>query len=119
MTSLHCSVARQHHVIAVFLNLHALGIENSIICFYRFVCFTFSFSFLVFDLCLFTEVSGQNFVDEDDGEKLRNESVPKRHKRAAADAFSNDQVSLQLTQEHQKITFGTSSAYSSCLGYNT
>ncbi|KAM1482638.1 hypothetical protein TB2_034220 [Malus domestica] len=38
------------------------------------------------------EVSGQNFVDEDDGEKLRNESIPKRHKRAAADAFSNDQL---------------------------
>ncbi|BBH09584.1 cold regulated gene 27, partial [Prunus dulcis] len=39
-----------------------------------------------------TEVSGQNFVDEDHGGKLSNASKPKRLKRVAADASSNDQI---------------------------
>ncbi|CAB4290499.1 unnamed protein product [Prunus armeniaca] len=39
-----------------------------------------------------TEVSGQNFVDEDHGGKLSNASKPKRLKRIAADASSNDQI---------------------------
>ncbi|KAL6270419.1 hypothetical protein ACE6H2_027330 [Prunus campanulata] len=38
-----------------------------------------------------TEVSGQNFVDEDHGGKLGNASKPKRLKRVPADASSNDQ----------------------------
>ncbi|KAK9942084.1 hypothetical protein M0R45_007773 [Rubus argutus] len=39
-----------------------------------------------------TEVSGQNFVDEEHRGKLSCEFIPKRFKRASADASSNDQL---------------------------
>lgn len=77
---------------SVLFNLMLL-IDNSIMCFYSYLYFFFLCVRLwFFDHCLFTEVSGQNFVHEDHRGKLSREFIPKRFKRASADASSNDQV---------------------------
>ncbi|XP_034229293.1 cold-regulated protein 27 isoform X2 [Prunus dulcis] len=47
-------------------------------------------------------VSGQNFVDEDHGGKLSNASKPKRLKRVAADASSNDQVMSTINTKTER-----------------
>lgn len=69
---------------------------------YALIIHVLHFSFLGFDHCLLTEVSGQNFVDEDHGGKLSNASKPKRLKRIAADASSNDQVMSTINTKRGK-----------------
>lgn len=50
------------------------------------------------NLCLSTEVSGQNFVEEDHRGKLSCEFIPKRLRRAA-DTTSKDQVMSMITSK--------------------
>lgn len=61
------------------------------------------FFFVEYFVNFSTEVSDQNFVDEDQGAKLSCESVRKRLKTSADDASSSDQVTLYISIRNQYI----------------